>query len=297
MQLRRVALGDIELEISEAGVGGRPLLLLHGFTGAKEDFGEFIDPLSDLGWHVVAPDHRGHGKSSKPDAESAYSIAILAEDALALADELGWDHFALLGHSMGGFIAQEMAFSAPARLDALVLMDTRYGAVVSVDPDLVEAAISVVRSGGIEALADILAGRESPLDTPAHKRLLKERPGYAEFEDYKFRTASPALYISLAAEMVRLPNNLERLRALPASLPTLIIVGEQDTPFLGASREMAAAIPNARLSVIPDAGHSPQFENPERWWQELSRFLAGLAPRSASGSGPSAGSGSGGPGR
>ena len=285
MQQRRVTLGDVELEISEAGVGGRPLLLLHGFTGAKEDFGEFIDPLSDLGWHVVAPDHRGHGKSSKPDAESDYSIAILAKDALALADQLGWDHFVLLGHSMGGFIAQEMTLAAPERLDALVLMDTGHGAVVSLDPDLVESAISVVRAGGIEALADILAGRESPLDTPAHKRLLKERPGYAEFEDYKFRTASPALYISLAAEMVRLPDNLERLRGLPASLPVLVIVGEQDTPFLNASRAMADAIPNARLSVIPDAGHSPQFENPEGWWQELSGFLAGLALGGGSGSG------------
>ena len=273
---RRIPVNDVELEISEGGEGGRPLLLLHGFTGAKEDFTEWIDPLSEAGWHVVVPDHRGHGKSSKPDAESDYSIAILAADALALADELGWEHFALLGHSMGGFIAQEMAVAAPERLDALILMDTGHGAVVSIDPTLVDAAISVVRSGGIEALADILAGRETPLDTPAHRRLLKERPGYAEFEDYKFRIASPQLYVSLAAEMVRLPDSLEKLKVLPASLPTLVIVGEEDTPFLEASREMATAIPNARLSVIPDAGHSPQFENPSRWWSELSGFLAGL---------------------
>lgn len=276
VQSRRVAVGDIELEISEAGTGGRPLLLLHGFTGAKEDFTEWIDPLSERGWHVVAPDHRGHGKSCKPDAESDYSIAILAKDALALADELGWGQFSLLGHSMGGFIAQEMAFTAPGRLDALVLMDTGHGAVVSIDPTLVDAAISVVRSGGIEALADILAGRESPLDTPAHRRLLEERPGYAEFEDYKFRTASPQLYASLAAELVRLPDTLERLRRLPPTLPTLVIVGEQDTPFLDASREMAETIPNAQLAVIFEAGHSPQFENPSGWWEALSGFLEGL---------------------
>ena len=251
-------------------------MLLHGFTGAKEDFTEWMDPLAEAGWHVVAPDHRGHGKSSKPDAESDYSIAILAADALALADTLDWGRFALLGHSMGGFVSQEMTFTAPGRIDALVLMDTGHGAVVSLDPTLVNAAIQVVRSGGIEALADILAGRESPLDTAAHRRLLKERPGYAEFQDYKFRTASSQLYTSLAAEMVTLPDTLERLKTLPTSLPTLVIVGEEDTPFLKASRDMASAIPNARLAVIPDAGHSPQFENPSSWWEALSGFLAGL---------------------
>jgi pimeloyl-ACP methyl ester carboxylesterase len=274
---RRVAVNGIELEIAEAGAGGRPLLLLHGFTGSKEDFTEWLDPLAEAGWHAVAPDHRGHGKSSKPLGESAYSIAILAGDALTLADQLGWSKFALLGHSMGGFISQAMAFSAPERLDALVLMDTGHGAVTSLDPELVNAAVSVVRTRGMDALANILLGRESPLDTPAHRRLVAERPGYAEFEDYKFRAASPDLYASLAAELVTLPDSLDKLRLLPPSLPTLVIVGDQDTPFIDPSREMQAAIPDARLAVIPDAGHSPQFENPGPWWDALSGFLAGVS--------------------
>jgi pimeloyl-ACP methyl ester carboxylesterase len=252
-------------------------MLLHGFTGSKEDFSEWLDPLAEAGWHAVAPDHRGHGKSSKPDTESDYSIAILAQDALALADQLGWSHFALLGHSMGGFISQDMSFSAPGRLDALVLMDTGHGPVTSIDPELVSAAVSVVRSRGIDALADILLGRESPLDTPAHRRLLAERPGFAQFEDYKFRAASPHLYAALAAELLTLPDSLEKLRRLPPSLPTLVIVGEQDTPFREPSREMQSAIPDARLVVIPDAGHSPQFENPEAWWKALSGFLEEVA--------------------
>jgi pimeloyl-ACP methyl ester carboxylesterase len=272
-----VPVNGIELEISEAGAGGRPLLLLHGFTGSKEDFTEWLDPLGEQGWHAVAPDHRGHGKSSKPDAESDYSIEILARDALSLADELGWPHFALLGHSMGGFVSQTMAFEAPERLDALILMDTRNGPVTSIDPELVAAAVSVVRSRGIDALADMLLGRESPLDTPAHQKLLAERPGFAEFEDYKFRSSSPYLYTALAAEMLTLPESLDKLRNLPPSLPVLVIVGEQDTPFLEPSREMHQAIPGAQLVVIPDAGHSPQFENPEAWWNAVSGFLAGVA--------------------
>jgi pimeloyl-ACP methyl ester carboxylesterase len=276
MDTRRVALGDIEIEISEAGagVGGRPLLLLHGFTGAKEDFTEWLDPLAEAGWHAVAPDHRGHGNSSKPESESDYSIAIMAADALALADELGWSHFALLGHSMGGFISQVMAFEAPERLDALVLMDTRHNAVASIDPELLAAAISIVRERGMNALADIVAGREPPLDTPAHRRLIAERPGYLEFEDYKFRAASSQVYVSLAKELLTAPDSLDRLRKLPASLPVLVIVGEQDAPFIEASHQMTDAIPNARLSVIADAGHSPQFENSQDWWKALSGFLS-----------------------
>ena len=56
--------GPVSLAVAEAGAGGRSLLLLHGFTGAKEDFTEWLDPLAELGWHVVAPDQRGHGESS-----------------------------------------------------------------------------------------------------------------------------------------------------------------------------------------------------------------------------------------
>ena len=63
--------------VAEAGVGGRPLLLVHGFTGAKEDFTDWLDPLAELGWHAVAPDQRGHGESSQPADEAAYSFDAL----------------------------------------------------------------------------------------------------------------------------------------------------------------------------------------------------------------------------
>jgi 3-oxoadipate enol-lactonase len=73
-------------------------------------------------------------------------------------------------------------------------------------------------------------------------------------------------------------DRLDDLRGLPGSLPVLVIVGEQDQPFLRASERMAAGVGLASLEVIPDAGHSPQFENPEAWWQALSTFLAKLPP-------------------
>ena len=108
MGTRTVDIGTVQLNIAEEGLGGRPLMLVHGFTGAKEDFGDFLAPLAERGWHVVAPDLRGHGASGKPDDESAYTLATFAGDLFALADSLGWSRFTLLGHSMGGMIAQHM---------------------------------------------------------------------------------------------------------------------------------------------------------------------------------------------
>src|SRR4051794_20252925 len=113
------------LECAEAGSGGRPFVLVHGFTGAKEDFTEWLEPLAAEGWHAVAPDNRGHGESPKPDDEAEYSFDLMAGDVFELADSL-WGAgtpFVLLGHSMGGMVAQVAALRAPDRLAGLILMD------------------------------------------------------------------------------------------------------------------------------------------------------------------------------
>jgi len=170
-------------------------------------------------------------------------------------------------------VAQLVAVREPERLDALVLMDTGHGPVEGLDPQLVDAAVGIVRTQGVGALAELLASSESPLDSPPHQRLLDRRPGYAEFEERKFRATSPAAYAALAPAFVGTGDRLVGLGALPSSLPTLVIVGDQDRPFIGASERMAAAIADASLAVIPDAGHSPQFESPDAWWDALSAFL------------------------
>lgn len=252
------------------------MLLVHGFTGAKEDFTPWLDQFAAVGWHAVAPDLRGHGASSKPEAESAYSFEVLADDVLRLADALGWERFVLLGHSMGGMVAQFMARTAPSRLTGLILMDTAPGPLGHLTPELVEAGASIARDQGMAALAKVIAEGQGPLRSPAHQRQLDERPGYAEFCEGKFLATSPALYAAIAPAFVTTPDRLDELRRLPASLPVLVIAGEQDDGFLGPSRQMAAAIPNSRLEIIADAGHSPQFENSGAWWDALTSYLTGL---------------------
>ncbi len=271
---RDIALGALRLTVTEAGAGGRPLLLLHGFTGARTDFEHWIDPLAELGYHVVAPDQRGHGASDQPDDEAAYSFEAFRDDALALADALGWDRFALLGHSMGGMIAQHVAIAAPERLAALVLMDTGAGPL-SVDPALRDMGIEVARSQGTGVIADLTAGQDGPLTNEAYLRACAEDPTYAARGERNLRAASGAMY---AAMLLAITEGEERYGALGAAVtcPTLVIVGSFDEPFIEPSARMAAVIDGAELAVIPDGGHSPQFEAPAAWWSALSGFLRPL---------------------
>ncbi|MDQ1395691.1 MAG: 3-oxoadipate enol-lactonase [Acidimicrobiaceae bacterium] len=269
----------MEMARLEAGEGGRPLLLVHGFTGAKEDFADWIDPLAARGWHVVAPDLRGHGGSPHPEPETDYSLATFAADVVDLVDGLGWDRFVLLGHSMGGMIAQLVAVSTVgARLDGLVLMDTSHTVPEGLDPDAIETGRQIVLDGGMELLAEILRKMEDgPLTSAADLRVRAERPGYAEWTEQKMLASSGAMWRAMTTEMLTQADRIEQLGSL--DVPTLVIVGEQDAGFIAASERMAKTIPAARLAVIPDGGHSPQFEAPDAWWQALSGFLDALAVR------------------
>lgn len=282
MDIRRISLASgLELEVLEAGAGGRPLLLVHGFTGAKEDFADHVDLLAGAGdgWHVVAPDLRGHGRSDHPAGPEAYTLAAMAGDLLELADALGWDRFTLLGHSMGGMVAQVAALEAggAARLDGLVLMDTSHGPLGGIDDEMIALGKAVIAEGGMEAL--VVAQRDLPgaLDTPANIRVTAERPGYKEFGEAKATACCGDMWTGVIDEIVTTQaDRLDPLAAGLAGVPTLVIVGNQDAPFVPHAERMAAAIAGARLAVIDDAGHSPQFENPDAWFGALSGFLSDL---------------------
>ena len=156
-------------------------------------------------------------------------------------------------------------------------MDTGHGPVAGIDPEQAALAAKIAVESGMDTLADLLARAESPLDNAAHRRVLEERPGYAQFEDRKLRTTSPYLYASLGQELVTCADSLEELSAMHPQPPTLVLVGEQDTPFLESAKRMADAVADATLAVIGDAGHSPQFENPDGWWEAVSRFLGTIS--------------------
>jgi 3-oxoadipate enol-lactonase len=255
-------------------VAPRRILLAHGFTGAKEDFDEVVPRLEALGWEVVAPDLRGHGPGPHPEGRESYSLSLYADDLLRLADELGWDRFVLLGLSMGGMAAQLVALAHPERLAGLVLASTGHGPPDGVDPTSVAAGRLLVEAGGLAALVEATRGRDDEFATVAHRRLLAERPGWAEYGDAKLLACSPDMWVAMATELVEQEDRLPRLAEL--RVPSLVIVGAQDRVFLEQSRRVAATVPGAKLVVLPDAGHAPQFEQPEEWWRSLAAFLDAL---------------------
>jgi pimeloyl-ACP methyl ester carboxylesterase len=277
--MRLASLATDEGLLSVAATGDpapNRLLLVHGFTGAKEDFTEWLEPLDSIGWEAAAVDLRGHGASMKPEGLDRYGFELMAGDVVAVADGLGWDRFALLGHSMGGMVAQHVALSpAGRRLTGLVLMDTGHGPVERIERQVAEMACAIVAVGGMPALVAAGAALRQegnlPLATAAQRRVLAERPGHEEFNARKLLATAPDAYRSIALAAFDQPDRLEALAGL--DLPVLVLVGEQDVPFLESSRRMAATIPGAVGEVIPNAGHSPQFENPEAWWAALVRFL------------------------
>ena len=272
---RRVAMDD---GVTLASVGyGSPdapgLLLVHGFGGAKEDFADHVVDLA-TDHHVVVFDHRGHGASDAPADPGAYSLDRLAADTLAVADAHALQDLRLLGHSMGGMVVRRVMLHHPGRSKALVLMDTSPGAPPGIDPDLVAAGVAIVEAGGMEALRAAQDELEL-LGSPAYQRLLSERPGFREYTERKWASLSPVMWAALAHEIVAQPDELDTLADV-VDVPTLVVVGEQDSVFLPGAHATARAVRGAVLAVIPDAGHSPQFENPDEWYRVLRTFLATL---------------------
>jgi pimeloyl-ACP methyl ester carboxylesterase len=259
------------LEVEVLGAGPA-LFLVHGHGGAKEDFADHVDRLAQ-DHRVVVFDHRGHGSSGKPDVAEAYSLDRMAADVLSVADHLGEDRIRLLGHSMGGMVARRIAVNAPHRLEALILMDTSHGPLAALDGDLIEMGAQMALTEGMPALKEIL-DRASPLDNPAYRRLLDERPGYQEFQDRKWKALSPMMWATMARAIRDQSDDLALLADL--DVPTLVLVGELDLPFLDQSAAMAGTIPGATLAVIETAGHSPQFEAPDAWIAVIVEFLASV---------------------
>jgi pimeloyl-ACP methyl ester carboxylesterase len=269
----RITMNDgVELAVEVSGEGPG-LLLVHGLGGWQLDFADHVEALA-RDHTVVTFDHRGHGDSDKPSDPAAYSFARLVDDTLAVADATGLEHFRLLGHSMGGMVARKIAIHHGERVDALVMMDTSAGPVPGFDPALMDIAVDVALNQGKVALKELL-DFGGALDSPAYRKVLEQRPGFVALEARKWDGVSEIMWGRVAHELAHQDDELPQLVA-SLHAPLLILVGEQDKPFVAASHLMADAIADARLAVIPDAGHSPQTENPDAWIAALTGFLSSL---------------------
>lgn len=118
---RRAATNGIELDLLEAGEPGQPLVVLsHGFPEAAHSWRHQLPALAAAGYHVIAPDQRGYGRSSRPDAVAGYGIGSLTADLLGLLDAEGAAQATFVGHDWGALIVWELARLHPERVDAVV---------------------------------------------------------------------------------------------------------------------------------------------------------------------------------
>jgi len=275
VQTRRVSVNGVELVYDEAGDAGRPFLLVHGFSGYRDDFAAQLPPLARLG-RTIAYDHRGHGDSTKTGDPASYSFAQLADDLLGFVDALGLERFDLLGHSMGGMVSLRFALANPDRVASLVLMDTASEPLTGRLPrEIFEAGAKIGREAGMEKLVDIIRANpnEQAIRTEADRRLEREwgSERHATYQRMRLGRMDPEAFLSLGLELTQAEPLTPRLGELRC--PTLVLVGEQDNGFLKAADVMAQAIPGARRVTIPEGGHCPQIETPDAWYAAVSAHL------------------------
>ncbi len=249
---------------------GPGLLLVHGHGGCKEDFADHAPKLAE-NFTVAMPDLRGHGESDQPSDPAMYSFERMQHDLMAVVDALGFDRFTVLGHSMGGMVVRRLVLDAPHRIHSLILMDTCAGPIEGFDPELMDLGAKVAFEDGKDALKALL-DMAAPLDNAAYHRVLAERDGYQEFVDRKWELLSEVMWGSMIRAIAYQADDSDEMASI--TVPTLVLVGELDAPFRGSAVRMAEAIAGSTLVVIDDAGHSPQFENPEQWNAAIDAFLA-----------------------
>lgn len=252
---------DISMFYVEEG-RGEPLCLLHGLGGSSAMWQPVQVALART-HRVVAADHRGHGASSKP--RGSYSIKLFVDDWLALMDALGVERAHLLGLSMGGAIALELAVGRPDRVRSLILEDTwafPHPAFVS----HMEARLRALDEGGLAAYADVaIPVIFSEPFARAHPEAVR---GFGE----RLAELDPAA-LRAAVQACIAHDVGGRLTALDR--PTLILVGGEDrlTPPLHASY-LHQGIRGSHYVAIAGAGHIPHLEQPGTFLEAVQAFLA-----------------------
>lgn len=239
---------------------GFPLVLVHGYLGGSAQWEAEIAHFSDR-FDVIAPDLPGFGDAS--DRAGCDSIGDMADRVIELLDQLGIGEFVLMGHSMGGMIAQEMAARARARVGKLILYGT---GPLGLMPDRFEP---------------IKLSRDR-LSTDGVK-LTINRIGATWFRKGEASAGFP-----LVARIGAQANHQAALAALDAmaewdgrpalktlDMPTLVVWGHDDQSYRWPQVEsLWKNLPDATLSVIPGASHAAHLEKPRLFWAILEDFLS-----------------------
>lgn len=262
----RAYINGLNLHYEVSGVGSS-VVLCHGYTGSHQSWMLQIPVLSQ-NYQVVTMDHRGHGSSDAPSSADAYSIPIFASDVHNLLEYLGITKCCLVGHSMGGFTVLQFALDYPDVVSSLVLVDTSSGGFDIPEYAELRARLNeIARSDGMEAAFEYNAQYH-----PLVQRRFERYPELREISKRRMLETSVDGYIYAGRAISQWQGVTARLGEI--SVPTLVVVGEEDVAFRQPSEVVAKGMPNTRLHVVPQATHTPQEETPEALNALLIRFLA-----------------------
>lgn len=247
---------------------GAPLVLISGLGYPLWQW-HLMVPYLEKYLQVITPDNRGVGHSDKP--AGPYTASMLAKDTVGLLEVLKIDKAIIMGHSMGGFVAQAMTLEYPERVSKLILASTNFGGPhhVPITP---------------EAMAVLSDMKSDPLTRLRSGIVVSTAPGFAERQPeliqkwLDWRVANPLDMAGYQAQMgiglALLPEAAAFEKKLPkVSAPTLILFGEHDKVVPPANADLLAKqIPGSQIRILPDAGHFFPLEVPEEAAQVVVQF-------------------------
>src|SRR5262245_32784082 len=239
---------------------GPALILTHGYSSTSTMWQGQIAAFSKH-HKLVLWDMRGHGQSDYPEDPAAYSEALTVGDMAALLDAVGAKTAIVGGLSLGGYMSLAFYRAHPERVRALLIIDTGPGfkkddARDAWNKRAYDTAGKFEREG-----LDLLKSLSRERSTVTHR---------------------DATGLALAARGMLTQRDARVIEALPdIKVPSLIVVGADDAPFLAASDYMAAKIPGAQKVVIPAAGHAVNIDQPQAFIEAVLPFLDGLEAKSA----------------
>ena len=276
--MTRMQIRDVTLPVDVIG-HGPPLVLMHGGPGADRWTLSPLRRLRDQA-RIVTYDHRCNGRSEGADVTSM-TWENLTADADALRERLGFERWAVLGHSFGGHVALEYALRHPDRVSRLILVDTAATSWWS----QVHAPTVLGSRGWSPQIVELsrrwFNGEVEPKEM--FRILMQLGPAYFHkpsvlllirtlIDDGWRSKMRPEALIFAGRHLMPGWSVVTRLREISA--PTLVIAGASDFIFPPeAQAELADGIPNAELDLITGAGHDPWVERPDAFFPALRQFL------------------------
>lgn len=248
---------------------GKPLVLISGLGYPAWEWHKML-PFLAQHFQVIVFDNRGVGMSDKP--AGPYSASLLADDLAGLLEALGIDRASVMGHSMGGFIAQAFALTYPERLERLVLASTNFGGPRHI-PITAEAmsVLSDVSSDPVTRFKNGLVVSTAPGFAERHPEVIQEWLEWrlANPLDIAGYQAQMAIGLALLPEAAAFENKLRQISA-----PALVLFGAHDKVVPPANAQLLAQqLPHSQVVILPDAGHFFPIEIPEEAAQAVKAFL------------------------